>query len=268
MTEPTEHSITASDGVEITFLSFGEGRPLVISHGGFTVADEWFATARRLAAGRRVIVIERRGRGRSGDAVAHSLDQEIDDLASVVAALGDDVDLFGHSYGGALTLGYALRTGFGGRIVLYEPTTAVAALVGGAAMGPVQSLFDRGEPDQALELLYTSVLRMSADQVEDLRRTPAYAHHRGLLGSFLREVVALDTFAPTVEDCAALKAPVALLLGSQADQWTRNNAGGFVERIAGLTLLPVPGQSHFAHLTDPELLADLIETSLGLIAEN
>ena len=262
MLEASQHRIVSSDGVEIAYLSFGEGRPLVISHGAFTVADEWFATARALARTRRVVIIERRGRGRSGDASAHSLDVEIDDLAKVVSALGGEVDLFGHSYGGALILGYALRTGFGGSLLLYEPTTAVAAPVGGEKLRSVQALFEQGNTADALALLYTDVLRMPADAVEATRGTPTWDHHHAHLRTFLRECEALDGFAPTVEDCAGLKARAALLLGSKADQWTRNNAAGFVQRIAGLTLLPVRGQSHFAHLTDPVMLATLIAESL------
>lgn len=261
-----EHAIEAADGVRIAYLTFGQGRPLVISHGGFTVADEWFETARRLAAGRQVAVIERRGRGRSGDARAHSLDLEIDDLAKVVADLGGDVDLFGHSYGGALSIGYALMTGFAGRLVLYEPTTAVAALVGGEKLGPVRDLFEQGDADASLSLLYTSVLRMPADFVEAARNSATWNHHPTHLATFLREVVALDGFAPSIEVCATLRAPVALLLGSMADQWTRNNAGAFVQRIPGMTLLPVRGQSHFAHLSDPDLMAERIETALDVLA--
>ncbi|QIB64904.1 alpha/beta fold hydrolase [Kineobactrum salinum] len=264
--DKTEHSIISSDGVTIGYISFGAGgQPLVISHGGFTVADEWFDTAQRLATQRRVVVIERRGRGRSGDADIHSLEQETDDLARVVAELGGDVDLLGHSYGGALSLDYALRTGFEGKLVLYEPTTAVVAPVGGEKLKPVRQLFDRGETEKAQELLYTSVLRMPADNVETTRNSPAWDHHRRLLATFLREVAALDGFAPTVGECAALDARVALLLGSQADQWTKNNAGAFVQRIAGMTLLPIYGQSHFAHLTDPGLLVDRVEMALNLL---
>lgn len=266
MIDYKEFGIVATDGAKLTYLTFGEGRPLIISHGGFTVADEWFATARQLAPARQVVIIERRGRGRSGDAQAHSLEQEIDDLDKVVTELGKDVDLFGHSYGGALCLGYALRTGFDGKTVLYEPTTAMAATVGGEKLGPVQKLFDQGEVENSLALLYTSVLRMAPEWVESVRESPTWDHHRKLLSTFLREVKALDAFAPTIEQCATLKAQVALLLGSKADQWTRNNAGAFVQRIAGMTLLPVHGQSHFAHLTDPKLLAGRIETALDMLS--
>ncbi len=53
--------------------------------GSMTVADEWLTVADRLAAARRVVVVERRGRGRSGDAMAHSLGVEARDLAADVA---------------------------------------------------------------------------------------------------------------------------------------------------------------------------------------
>ena len=93
MTEPKERTVISTDGAKIAYVTFGarqtsgEKRPLVISHGGLTIADEWFDTARPLAEERQVAVIERRGRGRSGDAQKHSLEQEIDDLATVVDVL-------------------------------------------------------------------------------------------------------------------------------------------------------------------------------------
>ena len=268
MIDYTEHLITSTDGAKIAYITFGNGRPFVISHGGFTVADEWFETARALSAKRQVAIIERRGRGRSGDAETHSLEQEIDDLAAVVDDLGGNADLFGHSYGGALSLGYALRTGFDGKLILYEPTTAMAALVGGAKLGPVQKLFDQGEIDKSQELLYTSVLRIPVSEIEVFRKSPAWDHHRSHLATFLREVKALDGFAPTIEACATLKARIAFLLGSMADQWTRDNAGAFVQRIAGITLLPVRGQSHFAHLTNPKMLAELTDAALDMLSED
>ena len=197
MTDYKEQSIISSDGIKISYLTFGNGKPFIISHGGFTVADEWFATARTLAKKRQVVVIERRGRGRSGDAMAHSLDLEIDDLAAIIKDVGGDVDLLGHSYGGALSLGYALRTGFDGRLVLYEATTAVAAVVGGEKMQPVKRLFEQGEQAKAQELLYKSVLRMNDQIVDSFRGSPVWDHHFAHLRTFLREVDALDTFAPS-----------------------------------------------------------------------
>ncbi len=61
MVDYREHAIVSTDGVKIAYMTFGQGQPFVISHGGFTVADEWFDTARLLAATRQVVVIERRG---------------------------------------------------------------------------------------------------------------------------------------------------------------------------------------------------------------
>lgn len=271
MAELEERAVVSTDGAKIAYVTFGErqtsgqNRPLVISHGGLTIADEWFDTARPLADQRQVAVIERRGRGRSGDAQKHSLEQEIDDLAKVVDDLGGNVDLLGHSYGGAVSLGFALRTGFEGKLIMYEPTSSVNAPVGGEKLVPVQELFDTGEADKALELLYTSVLRMAADEVAGFRSSPLWEHHRSHLRTFLRECVALDGFAPTIEDCSVLRAPTAYLLGSEGDSWVKNHAAAFVERIKGMALLPVPGQAHIAHLTAPELLAARVKLAEELL---
>ncbi len=271
MTAMKEHFVASSDGVKIAYITFGKrrmigkNRPLVISHGGLTTADEWFDTARTLADKRQIVVIERRGRGRSGDAERHSLELEIEDLAEVVSRLGGNVDLFGHSYGGALSLGFALRTDFCGKLIMYEPTSSVNALVGGKPLIPVQELFDKGETDKALELLYTSVLRIPPDEVEAFRNSPMWEHHCRHLRTMIREIIALDGFAPTVEDCASLQTPAAYLLGSEGDYWVKSHAAAFVQRIKGMTLLPVHGQAHMAHLTAPEFLAERVNVAADIL---
>ncbi len=80
-----EQHVVSADGTRIAYLVAGTGRPLVMVHGSMTVADEWLPVADRLATTRRVVVVERRGRGRSGDAIAHSLAIEAQDLAAVIA---------------------------------------------------------------------------------------------------------------------------------------------------------------------------------------
>ena len=66
-------------------------------------------------------------RGASGDAQPgepYAIELEFDDLATVVEAIaaetGGPVDVVGHSYGGRIALGAALRTDALRRVVCYE----------------------------------------------------------------------------------------------------------------------------------------------------
>lgn len=48
--------------------------------------------------------MDRRGRGASEDSSEYAMEREVEDVVAVVAALGPDVALFGHSFGADLAL--------------------------------------------------------------------------------------------------------------------------------------------------------------------
>ncbi|NTW40849.1 MAG: alpha/beta fold hydrolase, partial [Cellulomonadaceae bacterium] len=58
--------VTADDGAQIFYKDWGEGSPVVLSHGWPLNADAWDAAALFLAEhGHRAIAHDRRGHGRS-----------------------------------------------------------------------------------------------------------------------------------------------------------------------------------------------------------
>src|SRR3954471_9721725 len=111
--------IVAPDGVEIAVFATagGAGRPLVLVHGATADHTTWRTSGPLLAARHPLHAIDRRGRGASGDGApgsAYDIEREFDDLCAVVDAVADAaserVDVVGHSYGGRIGLGAALRT--------------------------------------------------------------------------------------------------------------------------------------------------------------
>ena len=82
-------TITTKDGTEIYYKDWGEGQPIVFSHGWPLSADDWDAQMLFfLQHGYRVIAHDRRGHGRSsqpGD--GHDMDHYADDLAALAAHL-------------------------------------------------------------------------------------------------------------------------------------------------------------------------------------
>jgi len=107
-------TITTQDGVEIFYKDWGQGQPIVFSHGWPLSADDWDAQMMFFVAqGYRAIAHDRRGHGRSsqtGD--GHDMDHYADDLAALTAHL----DLkravhVGHSTGGGEVVRYLARHG-------------------------------------------------------------------------------------------------------------------------------------------------------------
>jgi non-heme chloroperoxidase len=105
---------TTKDGVELFFKDWGEGQPIVFSHGWPLSSDAFEDQMLFLADhGYRCIAHDRRGHGRSGQPwFGNDMDTYADDLAELVQAL----DLHGaihvgHSTGGGEVVRYIGRHG-------------------------------------------------------------------------------------------------------------------------------------------------------------
>ncbi|MWB99075.1 alpha/beta fold hydrolase [Agromyces seonyuensis] len=95
--------VTTSDGVEIYYKDWGEGQPIVFSHGWPLSSDDWDTQLMFfLGQGYRVIAHDRRGHGRSSQVDdGHDMDHYAADLRAVVEHLDlHDVIHVGHSTGG------------------------------------------------------------------------------------------------------------------------------------------------------------------------
>lgn len=82
--------------------------PLVIVHGLYGSGRNWGVIARRLADKRKVIAVDMRNHGESPRYPTHSYPELAADLAEVLAPLGAEVDLLGHSMGGKAAMQLAL----------------------------------------------------------------------------------------------------------------------------------------------------------------
>jgi proline-specific peptidase len=104
------------NNVDLYFESMGQGAPLIAVHGGPGLSDnrgyvKWLAP---LADEFRVVSYDLRGCGRSGDSADASYSHEdfVADLNALADHLGfDRFALLGTSYGGFISLEYALRHG-------------------------------------------------------------------------------------------------------------------------------------------------------------
>ena len=90
----------------------GQGRPLLIAHGGPGVHHGLYRTLDPLGTTNRLVYWDHRGHGRSGPLPAGSLDMQLfaDDAIRLADTLGlESFALFGHSFGGWVAQELALR---------------------------------------------------------------------------------------------------------------------------------------------------------------
>jgi len=107
-------TIITADGVEIFYKDWGQGRPIVFSHGWPLSSDDWDAQMLFfLKRGYRVVAHDRRGHGRSAQVdTGHDMDHYADDLAALTAHLDlRDAVHVGHSTGGGEVVRYLARHG-------------------------------------------------------------------------------------------------------------------------------------------------------------
>ena len=106
--------VTTRDGTEIFYKDWGNGRPVVFSHGWPLNADVWDDQLNVVAEnGYRAIAHDRRGHGRSSQSwEGNDMDTYADDLAAVIEGLDlRDAVLVGHSTGGGEVTRYIGRHG-------------------------------------------------------------------------------------------------------------------------------------------------------------
>ena len=107
-------TVTTEDGTQIYYKEWGEGQPVVFSHGWPLNADAWESQMVFLASnGYRTIAHDRRGHGRSSQpSGGNDMDTYADDLATLIETLDlRDAVLIGFSIGGGEVARYIGRHG-------------------------------------------------------------------------------------------------------------------------------------------------------------
>jgi non-heme chloroperoxidase len=218
--------ITTNDGTQIYYNDWGEGPPVVFSHGWPLTADafedQMFFLAQR---GYRCIAHDRRGHGRSDQPWnGNDLDTYADDLAELMAALDiKDAIHVGHSTGGGEVTRYIGRHGTG--------RVAKAVLIGAIPPVMVKSASNPGgTPIEEFDKLRAAVQADRSQFWKDLS-LPFYSYNRpgakvsegvresfwlqGMMCGFLGSYFCIRAFSETdlTEDLKRFDVPTLVLHG-------------------------------------------------------
>jgi pimeloyl-ACP methyl ester carboxylesterase len=155
MTETTVQpaTVTSGDGTVIGYQTLGTGEPVILVGGTLRAGRDYLPLARRLARSLTVHVMDRRGRGGSGPQGAdYSLDKECQDLAAVQRQTGAAM-VFGHSYGGLVSLEAARCSSTFRRIAVYEPGVSIAGSIPVGWLGEYRRLLAAGDTRGAFAIM-------------------------------------------------------------------------------------------------------------------
>ncbi len=270
--EPPTRHVVAPDGTPIAVFTSGPvaARPIILVHGATADHTAWRATGPRLATTLRVHAIDRRGRGASGDGPEpYSIEAEYDDLAAVAgavaAASGEPVDVVGHSYGGRIALGAALRTGSIGRIVVYEGAPSPGGRSGYRPPGVEQRIrdqIDRGDREAALETFFREIVGMPPAELAAYRADPIWPRRAAAVHTTLRELEADGSPAASLAALGVVEQPVLQILGGASKPVFAEATAALDALLADSRVVVVDGARHAAHHTHVDELVGAIRSFL------
>lgn len=262
MTSPTKQTVQSSDGTEIGVIKVGSGRPAVFVHGAWNWHDHWMGVAEELIDSHTCWVMDRRGRGASGDGDDYSFDREIEDIRAVLDEAGPDAALVGHSSGAIYSLETANRQDLE-KLVLYEPPLRWAE--GGhpdEMVNRVRVLVDAGKPEEAAEMFFSEEGRLDEDDLAALKALPVWEPMAELAPLCIREWDAILDAGLSVHRYREMSTATLLFAGGDNLDHEGMATEALSATLPDVRVSVLEGHRHRAHLTDPALVADEVREFL------
>ena len=248
------NTVKSKDGTPIAVTKSGHGPALVLVHG--TTADHarWAPILPRLEERFTVYAIDRRGRGKSGDAAEYSIEREFDDVAAVVDSIGEPVLLLGHSYGAICSLEASLRTSNVRKLVLYEPPVPSGVpIYPEGSIDRLQAMLDRGDREGVVKTFFREIVHMPPAELDMLQSLPNWPARVAAAHTIPRELRSDDTYRFDPARFAGMRTPTLLLLGGDSPQFFKKAIESVHTALPESRIVVMPGQQHTAINTAPEL---------------
>jgi pimeloyl-ACP methyl ester carboxylesterase len=226
--------VVVHEGARIWYAAYGSGPPVILLHGGLGHSGNWgYQVPALVGQGRRVVVIDSRGHGRSTrDERPYSYDVMAADVLAVMDALSlERPALVGWSDGATIALLLAMR----------EPTRVAGVFFFACNMDP-----SGAKPFESTPALKRCFARHGLDYAA-LSTTP------DRFGEFVDAVSLMmkTQHNTTAAELAAIRVPV-VVAQSASDEFIKLEHAEYLARtIPSAELLVLEGVTHFAPLQRP-----------------
>ena len=249
--------LIVADGTVISYDKYGSGPALVLVHGGFSDhVTNWEFVKPTLQDRFTIYAIARRGRGETDATAGHTIEDEGNDVAALINAIGEPVFLLGHSYGGQCALAAALIVPDRIRkLVVYE-----APWPGALKREDVARLEELGAAhnwDQLAVTFFRDMLFVPAEEVEAVRSSPLWPPIVGDAEASLGDLRAVSRYRFDAGRWRDLDIPVLLQIGSESHHHLYVT-DALASVLPNAHVQALAGQAHEGMTTAPEMYAEAI----------
>ena len=251
---PSLDTVTSPDGVTIAYERTGRGPALVIVNGALSTRETGAPLAPLLDRDFTLYRYDRRGRGDSSDSGASTPENEVQDLAAIVAETGEAPFVFGQSSGAALSL-EAAATGVPIHgLVVNEPPYVPGPGTAAETASELTALSADGRRDEAVERFMQST-GMPDAMIEQVKASPGWRPLLALAHTLAYDVRLLNEGVVPADRLSAITCPVLGTTGSLSPPWAEASVRAVAAAVQNGEWRVLEGQSHNIA---PEVLADVL----------
>lgn len=254
--------VKSADGTSIAYDVSGSGPSLVIVLGALNSRTSVPGLVPLLESAFTVHVLDRRGRGDSGDTAPYAVEREVEDVAAVIEAAGGSALVFGHSSGGILSLECASRGLPITKLAVYEPPYRSEPRESGNE-GPEKIDAALAAGDRGAAVKEFMMLTGTPGEVIDGWSGAPFWPGLTALAHTLPYEMALVNGGQVPERLASIRIPTLVMDGGGSLPWAAAAMALLLATVPGSTHLTLLGQNHNP---SDELLAPVLREFFGASA--
>ena len=257
----TRFYVDTGDAAGITVWALGNGPGLVMVHGSIADHSTFESLISALAPDLTVFAMDRRGFGASPDTPGYSIDRDFAGVARVVdpvaARTGGPVSVRGHSYGANRAMGGAALTGNIDHLILYEPSLGLPYPPG--SIEAIEAALATGDNAAAITAVLVDILELTDDEIDVFRASPQWPTRVAAAPTIPGNVGPNRPGSTGPASSTRLPRRPSLLTGADSVPAVTQATNLVAAAIPDARIHILDRHAHFAHKTDPDMVAEIIE---------
>lgn len=252
--------------MRLNFKKSGSGPPLVILHGLFGSADNWYSIAKDLETSFTLYLVDQRNHGDSPHSEEWNYEVMVVDLRELLDSEGlESVYLMGHSMGGKTVMNFATtypervqKLVVGDIAPRYYPIHHQAILEGLNSLN-LSQLQSRKEADELLSS-YIPELGVRQFLLKSLGRDANGFVWKINLATITTKI---EEVGKALEEQAVFEGPTLFLGGANSTYIQENDIPEMKRHFPNFTWISVPNAGHWLHAEQPQVVVAAIRKFLG-----